>query len=630
MVEKEGGGAMKNFVGLLTAGMYLVYALGAMGQTAPLSGSAVVAGHSGRAQARVPVGPIHEGRFETRDLVRGSVITERGQIFTGRDGHLCLLLSPGALMHVAPNTQVEILELRHNAPGLPRKEDDLVRVINLQANGGGLYVEGGAVTPTTRIRIRTPAGSVNAEGGIFSLVALSDEGSWSIRATQGDLTILPEDGSAAVVKEGQYGILRRDGLGKGAEAAQAVLHRFEFCRGFFRDLDTFRHPILGFDRRGVSEYLGPPGGAFLQATQGVIADASPSFRVPADERPGLRVPPPSKGPEERRWSEERIWAWWRDIGVIRGVNYVPRSCVNSVEMWMADTFDPDAISEELGWAKDCGFTAVRVPLQFAVYRGDPRGFLDRMERFLQIASDRGLLTVPVLFDDLNRAGHEPELGPQPPPTPGQHNPQWVPSPGPTRVTNPQYWKELEDYQKAVMRRFRTDRRILYWDLYNTAGNDGLWDRSLPLLERAFDWAREINPAQPIAVPAWKDLGSPMSARKLERSDLVTFQSFESAPLVEAQIQLLKRYNRPIVLVDFLMRQRDSRLETILPVCATYGVGWFSRGLAQGRTQTWIQDAPFANPEAPDVWQADVLKEDGEPYDREEINLIRAFRYLEKR
>ncbi len=615
-------GALATAIGFAAAGS-------SFAQSAPLSGSAVVVGHSGKSQGRVPVGTVHEGRYATFDLVRGSAIGEKGQIFTGRNGHLCVLLSPGALLHVAPNSQAEIRELRHMAPGLPRKEEDVVRVIALDANGGGLYLEGGVPTPTLKITIQTPAGAVKAEGGTFSLVYLGEEEGWSVRAHKGEITLAPADGSVSVLKEGQAAVLKRDSATGDPDALHAAKHRFEFCRGFFRDLDTFRHPVLGFDRRGVAQYLGMESGAFLVATQGVIADASPSFRTSSDERSSQRVPPTPQGADGRRWSEERIWAWWRDIGVIRGVNYIPRSCVNSVEMWMEETFDPDTISEELGWAKECGFTAVRIPLQFAVYQRDPRGFLDRLDRFLEIAKDRGLLAVPVLFDDLNRAGHDPEFGPQPPPLPGVHNGQWVPSPGPSRVTAQQHWKELEDYLKAVLNRFKNDRRVLYWDLYNTAGNDGLWDRSLPLLERAFDWARDVNPSQPLAVPAWRELGSPMSARKLERSDLITFQSFDSAPLVEAQIQLLKRFQRPIVLVDFLMRQRESKLQTILPVCATYGVGWFSRGLTQGRTQTWVQDTAFANPDAPDLWQSDVLKKDGAPYDRQEIDLIRAFRYIER-
>lgn len=613
----------------MSAVAMLAAAVVAGAQSAPLAGSAVVAGHSGKAQARVPVGNVHDGRFETYDLVRGSAINEGGTIFTARDGHLCVLLSPGVLLHVAPNSQVRLAELRHTAPGLPRKESDLVRIVSLEANGGGLYLEGGAPTPTLKISIQTPIGTVKAEGGIFSLVYLGEEEGWSVRTHKGEVTLAPADGAASVLKEGQSAVLKLDSAAGDPDAVHALKHRFEFCRGFFRDLDTFRHPILGFDRRGVAQYLGPEAGAFLVATQGVIADASPSFRMSADERSSQRVPPTPQGADGRRWSEERIWAWWRDIGVIRGVNYIPRSCVNSIEMWMEETFDPETLSEELGWARDCGFTAVRIPLQFAVYQLDPQGFLDRLDRFLSIAKNRGLLTVPVLFDDLNRAGREPEVGPQPPPVPGAHNAQWVPSPGPSRVTDPQRWKELEEYMKSVLNRFRNDRRVLYWDLYNTAGNDGLWDRSLPLLERSFDWAREVNPSQPIAVPAWRELGSPMSARKLERSDLITFQSFDSAQMVESQIQLLKRFNRPIVLVDFLMRQRESRLETILPVCATYGVGWFSRGLAQGRTQIWVQDSAFANPQAPDLWQADVLKSDGAAYDRREIDLIRAFRYLDR-
>jgi hypothetical protein len=93
-------------------------------------------------------------------------------------------------------------------------------------------------------------------------------------------------------------------------------------------------------------------------------------------------------------------------------------------MWQADTFDADAIDEELGWAQDVGYTCIRVQLQFAVWQADPDGFLDRLDRLLELAAQHGQRVVPVLFDDLNLAGQPPELGAQPPPVPGEHNARW--------------------------------------------------------------------------------------------------------------------------------------------------------------------------------------------------------------
>jgi len=38
---------------------------------------------------------------------------------------------------------------------------------------------------------------------------------------------------------------------------------------------------------------------------------------------------------------------------------MPRTAVNSTEMWKEDTFSPDTIDEELGWAESVGYNSLR-------------------------------------------------------------------------------------------------------------------------------------------------------------------------------------------------------------------------------------------------------------------------------
>ena len=37
-----------------------------------------------------------------------------------------------------------------------------------------------------------------------------------------------------------------------------------------------------------------------------------------------------------KWKREEIWKWYRQTGVIRGVNYLPRTAINPTEMWQKD------------------------------------------------------------------------------------------------------------------------------------------------------------------------------------------------------------------------------------------------------------------------------------------------------
>ena len=601
-------------------------------QAAKPTGEAVVAAMTGRVQARVYAAPIHEGRTELKDLFEGASIGENVRVTTGKDGRLCLVCSPGAILCVAPNTEFILRQLRHTADGLPKSEADLIRRIHVQLVAGRIRVQAGVPIPTLDVQIETPVGTIAAQGGSF-VVAQGDQGRWNVMSEAYELAVAPRNGPRAQLKAGEAAWMAADGEDRSqfqpeSAEANAALYQFELCNAFFADLEPFIHHERPFDREGLGEYIGTTA-PFVDLDSGaLVTDASPTIRPSVSSLQKSALPRPGEGAPGGRWDEIRIWKWFDDVGTVKGVNYIPRTAVNSVEMWMADTFDPDTIDEELGWARDIGYTSIRVQLQFAVWQADPGGFLGRVDKLLEIAAKHGLRVVPVLFDDLNLAGEPPRAGKQPEPVPGEHNARWVPSPGADAVKDRRQWPALEKYVKDVMGQFKRDQRVLYWDLYNTAGNDGLGEDTLPLLDQTFNWARSVEASQPLAVPAWREFGSAMSARKFERSDLITFQSFDSAESIEARLQLLRHYQRPIICSDWLMRQVGNDFENILPLFSVYRVGWFNQGLVSGKTHRPIQETRYRAEKDPDVWQQDVLNEDGTPYDRKEVELIQGFRFLE--
>ena len=591
------------------------------------AGEAVVAAMTGQAQARTLTAPVHEGKSDLQDLFEGAAVGENVRVITGKDGRLCLVCSPGAILCVAPDTEIAIDQLRHTADGLPKTDDDLIRRIHVRMIRGRLRAHAGAPTPTLDLRIETPDGAVEAHGGSFA-VAQDGQGAWHVANEADELSVAPRSGKRTALRAGEAIRFAADGVETEPATANAALYQFELCNAYFADLEPFIERDRPFDRAGLSDYLGLATAPVALDAGALVTDASPAIRPAVAATLPARAPRAQPGEPGGRWDAPRIWSWYRDIGVVKGVNYVPRTAVNSVETWMADTFDPDTIDQELGWAHGVGYTVVRVQLQFAVWQADPDGFLRRVNRLLELAAKHDLRVVPVLFDDLNLAGAAPQIGEQPAPLPGEYNARWVPSPAPETVKDSAAWPALEKYLRAVMDEFKRDDRVLYWDLYNTAGNGGLGEGTLPLLDQVFNWARDVDPAQPLAVPAWREFGSAMAARKLERSDLVTFHSFDSAEGIEARIQMLRRYERPIICSDWLMRQTGNDFEKVLPVFATYQVGWFNRGLVAGKTQMQIQEKQYRSEEQPGLWQQNVLKEDGTPYSEREVQLIQSFRFME--
>ena len=123
------------------------------------------------------------------------------------------------------------------------------------------------------------------------------------------------------------------------------------------------------------------------------------------------------------------WRWYEQVGPIVGCNFLPSTAINSTEMWQADSFDPDTIDRELGWARQAGYNSIRVFLQYIVWKDDPEGLKQRIDQFLAIAAGHGISVMLVPFCDCRFSGKEPYLGKQDDPVPGKPNGGWVPSPG---------------------------------------------------------------------------------------------------------------------------------------------------------------------------------------------------------
>lgn len=318
------------------------------------------------------------------------------------------------------------------------------------------------------------------------------------------------------------------------------------------------------------------------------------------------------------------WEWYRKVGQIRGCNYLPRTAINSTEMWQADTFDARTIEQELGWAEKAGYNSVRVFLQYLVWKDDPEALKKRVDEFLEIADGHGLSTMPVLFDDCAFSGREPYLGQQDAPLPGLHNSGWTPSPGSKRVTNSSVWPDLEQYVRDIVGCFSDDNRIPIWDLYNEPGNSQMGDKSLPLVENAFAWARAANPSQPLTVGPWVLFESSMSKRFMALSDIVSFHAYDAPSGVKAKIEICHRSGRPVICTEWLKRQDGNTFDAILPIFTAHTVGWYQWGLVAGRTQTYMPWGSKKGDPMPEVWQHDTFHGDGEPYDPEEIELIGGF------
>jgi hypothetical protein len=320
------------------------------------------------------------------------------------------------------------------------------------------------------------------------------------------------------------------------------------------------------------------------------------------------------------WTTEQANKWYKQVGWLRGSNFIPSTAINQLEMWQAETFDTATINRELGWAEDIGFNSMRVYLHHLAWEIDSTGFKARINQYLTIA-DNGMSTLFVLFDDCWNPTYT--AGKQPDPKPGIHNSGWVRDPGDLIHEDTTLYKTLEKYTKSILRQFANDNRIVLWDLYNEPGNSDYGNKSMPLLKRVFRWAREVNPSQPLSVGVWnKDLFD-LNNYQLANSDVTTYHNYMEPEIHKEWIDSLRTYGRPLICTEYMARTRNSLFDNVMPMLKEENIGAFNWGLVAGKTNTiYAWDTPTPDGKEPEVWFHDIFRKDGTPYNESEVVLIK--------
>lgn len=339
-----------------------------------------------------------------------------------------------------------------------------------------------------------------------------------------------------------------------------------------------------------------------------------------------------------KWNKEKAWSWYQEQPWLVGANYIPANAINQLEMWQRETFNPEQMEKELGWAENIGMNTMRVYLHDLLWRDDPEGFKRRIDEFLTISAKHGIKPTFVLFDSC--WDPTPQSGRQREPKPGVHNSGWVQSPGMTALANSEEYARLESYVKGIVGAFAKDDRILAWDIWNEPCNlnetsyrdpQTKRDHVLHLLPLVFQWAREACPTQPLTSGVWQGDWSceenltPIEKIQLNCSDIISFHNYESAIEFAKRIQWLKRYELPILCTEYMARGNNSLFEDILPIAKEQGVAVYNWGLVAGKSQTHCPWNSWDNPCAgePDPWFHDIFHSDGTPYLQKEADFIRA-------
>ena len=331
----------------------------------------------------------------------------------------------------------------------------------------------------------------------------------------------------------------------------------------------------------------------------------------------------NKRKEEKKRANEQKIAWYNEAGWPVGCNFIPSTAINQLEMWQKDTYDPNTIDRELGFAEEIGFNTVRVYLHYLVWQQDPNAFKDRIDNFLGICEKHKIRVMFVLFDDCWNGNAR--LGKQPAPKPGVHNSGWVQCPRYAEVNDVSMEPVFEKYVTDLLKSFGKDDRVLIWDLYNEPGNSHKPKQIMPFLKKVVEWARKANPKQPMTIGVWTggDNYDEINKFQLDNSDVISFHNYSGLEQMKNDIAKYKSYGRPVICTEYIARGAGSRFETHLPLMKKENVGAINWGLVYGKTQTIFPWGSPLNAPEPNIWHHDIFRKDGSPFDKQEIEIIKS-------
>ena len=180
-----------------------------------------------------------------------------------------------------------------------------------------------------------------------------------------------------------------------------------------------------------------------------------------------------------------------------GTNYTPAYAVNQVQFW--HDFRPDVVEKELAAAQaHFGISSLRVYLHNINFDEEKDLFLSNLEKFLKICEKHGIKPGFVFFDDCHR--HSGIFLDKPTnPVKGWHNGRWAACPQ-DRDRDPKDVHKFKPYIQEVIRAHRTDKRILWWEIFNEPSKLEYSDQ---LRRAGYQWAKDVKPIQPV-LNCWND------------------------------------------------------------------------------------------------------------------------------
>ena len=298
-----------------------------------------------------------------------------------------------------------------------------------------------------------------------------------------------------------------------------------------------------------------------------------------------------------QWSLKRAQKWEKEVGVLKGAN----------GYYMVNPAKSD--TEVLKKMSDLGFNSVR-----AWCGGNSaEQIIEFTEKLLKAADENGMTVTPVLT-----------IG------------SWFKDPATDAEVEPRAKEAL----MTVIKHFRNDKRIVYWDLWNEPPFDpGKTDvmRVMGILEKMVLWAREANATQPLTSSIFWDVQgdrtSDVFRRRLQVEGMMDIHNYhdytegvDGGIHSRALIKMLRDLDgRPIVCSECLNRENGSGIERTLSILSEEHVHFYVWGV-YANDRNWSTRWGKSEFDPYNRMFHNTLLADGDPYSEQEIKWIKDFHF----
>ncbi len=269
---------------------------------------------------------------------------------------------------------------------------------------------------------------------------------------------------------------------------------------------------------------------------------------------------------------------------LRGFNYTPSTATNDISFWR--DYDEAVIERELTYAQRLGLNSARVFLAYVVYEHQPQQFLKRLRHFVRAAQQRGIMTMPVVWDSCfseRQPAYDLDLN------------DWVPNPGVMNLGT-HFWPQGERYCAALVETLGDEPGLLMWDVMNeplmtswvlnAGGEQSSRSETIWTFVRHFcEVFQRLDPRHPTTV----GVHTPENLAVIGgATEVLSFHDYSPTReaigrALDVGLEYGRKMDKPVFVSEISCLARANPYDVSIQACQERGLGWFTWELMIGKS-----------------------------------------------